>query len=140
MGEQSNIMHKPTPPPCKRRPLMLKHPRIPYHPDMPPSCENYLSKKRLIERSLGLVGDLSHVSPRQPFNLKEVPNPVAEITHEEKMVSILHKVCMTENTIWAIINFPMPALNHVLCIYSIHHHKPSKHNRLHGAAACPYPL
>ena len=81
--KQRKIMYKPLSPPCKGWLFMFENPRIPYHPDMPPGSENYLSKKWLVKRFPGLKINLHHMRRWQPFNLKEVPNPTAEITQEE---------------------------------------------------------
>ena len=56
------------------------------------------------------------------------------------MISVLHAMSMTKNTIGTIINFPVSALEHVLCVNSIHDHQPGKRFSLECATRIPYPV
>ena len=127
MREQSEIMNESISP-CSERWLDVPESSvISDHPNIPPGSKNHLRKERFVELLSSMVGNLHHVLTVFPDNLQIDPDSSTEIALEKKVVSVLQDPSWTQNTLWTLINLPLPPLNHVLSINHVHYNKPSKH-------------
>ena len=97
---------------------------IPNLPNIPPCSENHLPNERFVEILSSMACNLHHVITVFPYNLQINPHPNTEIALEKEVVSVLQYPSWTKYTFRPIINLPLPALNHILGVYSIHNDKP----------------
>ena len=96
---------------------------IPDLPNIPPGSENHLPKERFVEILPSMACNLHHVITVFSYNLQINPHPNTEIALEKEVVSVLKYPSWTEYTFRPIINLALPALNHILGVYSIHNDK-----------------
>ena len=99
---------------------------IPDLPNIPPGCEDNLSKERLCKISSGHSGHSQHVITLRPVNLEEIPHSVSKHTLEKEMISGFQGMGSTKNTVWPIINVPMSSSDHVLSVDPVHNEQPGK--------------
>ena len=79
-------MYKTLPPPTESGIDVPENFIIPDLPNIPPGCEEHLSKKRLGKISSGHSGHSHHVITLSPVNLKVIPHSVSKHTLEKEMI------------------------------------------------------
>ena len=127
MIEECKITNEAISPRPERRSDVPESPVIPHLPNILPSSKDHFHKERFAEILSSIRSNIHHVITILPNNLQIAPHTNTEIALEEKMISVLKCASWTEYTFRPIINPPMPPLDHVLSVYSVHYNKPSKH-------------
>src|SRR4051812_43215371 len=109
-------MNEANPSFCKRGPDMPETFIIPDHPYVPPGSKHHFSEERFIEGLLSAIGNVNHVRTLVPINLQICPYSSTEVALEKEMISGLQVLGVTEHTLRAILNIPVPSDKHVLSI------------------------
>ena len=139
MGKQRNVMNKTCSPPSKGRGYVPEDSIIPHRPDIPTSKKDHFSKERLLKVPSCSISNGSHVITMRPAHLQISPYPAAEVTWEEEVISVLFSLSGAQHTMITIRDIPMPSLQHILGIKSIHDEHPSKEFDSHSTTARPDP-
>ena len=94
--------------------------------DIPIGNKHYFGEKGLVKTSPCLDDQISHRISSRPINLQIIPNSDTEIAVEKEMVSGFSYLKGAEPTSNTIIHVPVPPINHILSVESVHDEHPSK--------------
>ena len=120
-------------------PLTSENLGIPDDPDIPAGNKHYFSEEGLIKTPPCLDDKIQHRVTSRPINLQIVPNSDTEIAVEKEMVSGFSCLKGAELTSNTIIHVPVPPINHILSVESVHDEHPSKNLDLNSARGFPDP-
>ena len=81
---------------------------IPDDPDIPASNEHHFSEEGLPKTPASIKNQMSHGVTRRPINLQIVPNSDTKVAIKEQMISCFPSLQRTKNTIYSILQMPMP--------------------------------
>ena len=112
---------------------------IPDDPDIPASNEHHFSEEGLPKTPSSIKDQMSHGVTRRPINLQIVPNSDTKVAIKEQMIPCFPSLQRTKDTVYSILQMPMPPIHHVLGVQPVHNKHPSKKFDFHCTRGLPDP-